>query len=88
MWLLGFELLTFGRAVGCSYSLSHLTSPVFKMKLGIQLNSMQCTLKVAKTRPKLPGIKEGKGWVVVAVAHAFNQALGRQRQADFCWRPS
>jgi hypothetical protein len=28
MWLLGFELLTFGRAVGCSYPLSHLTSPV------------------------------------------------------------
>jgi hypothetical protein len=29
MWLLGFELLTFGRAVGCSYPLSHLTSPCF-----------------------------------------------------------
>jgi hypothetical protein len=29
MWLLGFELLTFGRAVGCSYPLSHLTSPNF-----------------------------------------------------------
>jgi hypothetical protein len=27
MWLLGFELGTFGRAVGCSYPLSHLTSP-------------------------------------------------------------
>jgi hypothetical protein len=27
MWLLGFELWTFGRAVGCSYPLSHLTSP-------------------------------------------------------------
>jgi hypothetical protein len=23
MWLLGFELQTFGRAVGCSYPLSH-----------------------------------------------------------------
>jgi hypothetical protein len=31
MWLLGFELLTFGRAVGCSYPLSHLTSPLFKL---------------------------------------------------------
>jgi hypothetical protein len=29
MWLLGFELLTFGSAVGCSYPLSHLTSPIF-----------------------------------------------------------
>jgi hypothetical protein len=27
MWLLRFELGTFGRAVGCSYPLSHLTSP-------------------------------------------------------------
>jgi hypothetical protein len=27
MWLLGFELWTFGRAAGCSYPLSHLTSP-------------------------------------------------------------
>jgi hypothetical protein len=27
MWLLGFELQTFGRAVGCPYPLSHLTSP-------------------------------------------------------------
>jgi hypothetical protein len=27
MWLLGFELRTFGRAVGCSYPLSHITSP-------------------------------------------------------------
>ena len=29
MWLLGFELWTFGRAVGCFYPLSHLTSPLF-----------------------------------------------------------
>jgi hypothetical protein len=27
MWLLGFELWTFGRTIGCSYPLSHLTSP-------------------------------------------------------------
>jgi hypothetical protein len=31
MWLLGFELWTFGRAVGCSYPLSHLTSPLLKL---------------------------------------------------------
>jgi hypothetical protein len=29
MWLLGFELRTFGRTVGCSYPLSHLSSPWF-----------------------------------------------------------
>jgi hypothetical protein len=28
MWLLGFKLRTFGRAVGYSYPLSHLTSPL------------------------------------------------------------
>jgi hypothetical protein len=28
MWLLGFELQTFRRAVGCSYPLNHLTSTV------------------------------------------------------------
>jgi hypothetical protein len=33
MWLLGFELLTFGRAVGCSYPLSHLTSPLIFFKI-------------------------------------------------------
>jgi hypothetical protein len=27
MWLLGFELLAFRRAVGCSYPPSHLSSP-------------------------------------------------------------
>jgi hypothetical protein len=32
MWLLGFELRTFGRAVGCSYPLSHLTSPTVFLK--------------------------------------------------------
>jgi hypothetical protein len=30
MWLLGFELQTSGRAVGCSNPLSHLTSPITK----------------------------------------------------------
>jgi hypothetical protein len=34
MWLLGFELLTFGRAVGCSYPLSHLTSPIYTFLKG------------------------------------------------------
>jgi hypothetical protein len=29
MWLLGSELWTFGRAVRCSYPLSHLTSPIW-----------------------------------------------------------
>jgi hypothetical protein len=28
MWLLGFELWTFRRAVGFSYPMSHLTSPL------------------------------------------------------------
>jgi hypothetical protein len=32
MWLLGLELWTIGRAVGCSNPLSHLTSPRFFFK--------------------------------------------------------
>jgi hypothetical protein len=40
MWLLGFELWTFGRAVGCSNLLSHLTSPIFLI------------LKIRKILPK------------------------------------
>jgi hypothetical protein len=43
MWLLGFELQTFGRAVGCSYPLSHLTSPrhLFKIYLA-RIVSSEC----------------------------------------------
>jgi hypothetical protein len=41
MWLLGFELLTFGRAVGCSCPLSHLTSPDKKILISRQLYESQ-----------------------------------------------
>jgi hypothetical protein len=41
MWLLGFELWTCGRAVGCSYPLSHLTSPV----LGFYVTEYYLTVK-------------------------------------------
>jgi hypothetical protein len=34
MWLLGFELWTFGRTVGCSYPLSHLSSRFVDFNLG------------------------------------------------------
>jgi hypothetical protein len=36
MWLLGFELWTFGRTVGCTYPLSHLTSPIYHISLIIK----------------------------------------------------
>jgi hypothetical protein len=42
MWLLGFELRTFGRAVGCSYPLSHLTSPQTSILKGV-FPSAYCT---------------------------------------------
>jgi hypothetical protein len=46
MWLLGFELRTFGRAVGCSYPLSHLTSPPLSFLSGsvsgFMLRSLIC----------------------------------------------
>jgi hypothetical protein len=45
MWLLGFELLTFGRAVGCSDPLSHLTSPGLSLERVIlewAINILSC----------------------------------------------
>jgi hypothetical protein len=48
MWLLGFELWTFGRAVGCSYPLSHLTSPsflFFKLVFFTVLSIVPCALE-------------------------------------------
>jgi hypothetical protein len=43
MWLLGFELWTFGRAVGYSNPLSHLTSPkIFKkLTFGVEKRDQQ-----------------------------------------------
>jgi hypothetical protein len=42
MWMLGFELRTFRRAVGCSYPLSHLTSPgYFEVHCNITLAEYQ-----------------------------------------------
>jgi hypothetical protein len=38
MWLLGFELWIFGRAVGCSYPLSHLTSPIDQFFICVFIN--------------------------------------------------
>jgi hypothetical protein len=35
MWFLGFELWTFRRAVGCSYPLSHLTSPSYVLLMDV-----------------------------------------------------
>jgi hypothetical protein len=45
MWLLGFELRTFGRTVGCSYPLSHLTSPpsqFLRDAVSIQFDDVIC----------------------------------------------
>jgi hypothetical protein len=44
MWLLGFELWTFGRAVGCSYPLSHLTSPVVCFQVRFSLMEIHLPL--------------------------------------------
>jgi hypothetical protein len=46
MWLLGFELRTFGRAVGCSYPLSHLTSPQVTF-----ISRIKLVRALAKTMP-------------------------------------
>jgi hypothetical protein len=42
MWLLVFELWTFGRTVGCSYPLSHLTSPLLVFRDRVSLYSPGC----------------------------------------------
>jgi hypothetical protein len=42
MWLLGFELRTFRRAVGCSYPLSHLTSPKVSSLLNVVCSVYVC----------------------------------------------
>jgi hypothetical protein len=52
MWLLGFELWTFGRAVGCSYPLSHLNPQSQKQKINedtevLPLASQVCTCTCA-----------------------------------------
>ena len=56
MWLLGFELRTFGRAVGCSYPLSHLTSPLdvlFKVCINIKGLAQWLNASLEYTGPRL-----------------------------------
>jgi hypothetical protein len=49
MWLLGFELRTFGRAVRCSYPQSHLTSPQFVHLKEVILKDFKVKVKCLKT---------------------------------------
>ena len=53
MWLLGFELGTFGRAVGCSYPQSHLTSPTARFLIGSRF--LFCFLNVESLQTSNPG---------------------------------
>jgi hypothetical protein len=78
MWLLGFELQTFGRAVGCSYPLSHLTSPTPTfipriLWVGSQSNlhnesqasqrlTVKCCLKQQQRQTKKPGSGGASLW--------------------------
>jgi hypothetical protein len=57
MWLLGFELWTFGRAVGCSYPLSHLTSPNLFLKKENFLKIMK-TMRYTKKVESMTHIRE------------------------------
>jgi hypothetical protein len=55
MWLLGFELRTFGRAVGCSYPLSHLINPslvLLKEKIKARYNSTHLLCKKERKRER------------------------------------
>jgi hypothetical protein len=53
MWLLGFELWTFGRAVGCSYPLSHLSSPSSEFSFFTLEGALLPTAKAAPTQHKM-----------------------------------
>jgi hypothetical protein len=50
MWLLVFELRTFGRAVGCSYLLSHLSSPrdvLLQDRRTVEMNVIRDAMRVS-----------------------------------------
>jgi hypothetical protein len=56
MWLLGFELRTFGRAVRCSYPLSHLTSPQCLLLILMHITRRQVDpWNFLNTKPNLYG---------------------------------
>jgi hypothetical protein len=46
MWLLGFELRTFGRAVGCSYPLSHFTRLSLRFLITLCPQTSNCQPRV------------------------------------------
>jgi hypothetical protein len=69
MWLLGFELLTFGRAVGCSYPLSHLTSP------GILLKHKKKEKEKEKKKNKNQKRKEKEKSNLVAIHYLGNNII-------------
>jgi hypothetical protein len=68
MWLLGFELLTFGRAVGCSYPLSHLTSPgvvlneIIRKPFYIESVGTHRRFYYPRNRNRLPQLKTSLGF--------------------------
>jgi hypothetical protein len=57
MWLLGFELQTFGRAVGYSYPLSYLTSPESNLSTNLKEDghmNIISTTKITETTITFP----------------------------------
>jgi hypothetical protein len=75
MWLLEFELWTFGRAVGCSYPLSHLTSPC--MLIFIDIFSGWIDAFLTWTEPAKTLLRELTPWL------GFLLAVGSDKDLAF-----
>jgi hypothetical protein len=91
MWLLGFELWTFGRAVGCSYPLSHLTSPLillyfifvlFYYLLEVCSFLMRVDLEGKGGGKELEGVERGETIIKIYYVRKESIYKGRGRGRD------
>jgi hypothetical protein len=90
MWLLGFELWTFGRGVGCSYPLSHLTSPGFFFNFFLEKRFIyfmyMSTLSLSSDTPE-EGIESYYRWLwaIMWLLGIEFRTFGRTASILNCW---
>jgi hypothetical protein len=82
MRLLGFELWTFRRAVGCSYPLSHLTSPVIQFLDSLSFPSL---LSCQETSSIVPTPTGSSSWQLLSYRCKSNQASKNHRKPERLW---
>jgi hypothetical protein len=93
MWLLGFELWTFGRAVGCSYPLSHLTSLKIFLYSILMYYPMTFVLIPTKYHIRLTachptyGLKQCSTLLRVWRLRVLKQSNRLQNRLFFCFHP-